>query len=132
MALEGLLVRQGLKDVILHQDDLATFTKLRTGAVLQKQSMLLARPWMQVCRLGSASALQTCTAAACWHAHGTSWSMSEQAILWGASQHPRPWACSEQSHAALCQWPAQGLRPVAPLLCCCHLAGSRPACVKEA
>ena len=49
LALEGLLVRQGLKDTILHKDDLATFTKLRTGAVLQKQSLLLARPWMQVC-----------------------------------------------------------------------------------
>ena len=49
MALEGVLVRQGLKDIILHKDDLATFTKLRTGAVQQKQSLLLARPWMQVC-----------------------------------------------------------------------------------
>ena len=48
MPLSGLLVRQGLRDTLLHPDDLATFTKLRTGTIKQTQSLLLARPWMQV------------------------------------------------------------------------------------
>ena len=61
MPLAGLLVRQGLRDTLLHADDLATFTKLRTGAICQTQSLLLARPWMQV---GSALPLQCCTGAA--------------------------------------------------------------------
>ena len=48
MPLSGLLVRQGLRDTLLHAEDLATFTKLRTGSIRQTQSLLLARPWMQV------------------------------------------------------------------------------------
>ena len=48
MALSGLLVRQGLRDTLLAVEDLATFTKLRTGSIRQTQSLLLARPWMQV------------------------------------------------------------------------------------
>ena len=51
-ALQGLLVRHGAQDSIMHPADLPYFTKLHPGRVLQRQLLPLDKPFSEV--LGSA------------------------------------------------------------------------------
>ena len=47
-ALQGLLVRHGAQDSIMHPADLPYFTKLHPGRVLQRQLLPLDKPFPEV------------------------------------------------------------------------------------
>lgn len=47
-ALQGLLVRHGAQDSIMHPADLPYFTKLHPGRVLQRQLLPLDKPFSEV------------------------------------------------------------------------------------
>ena len=46
--MQGLLVRQGYADSLMHPADLPVFTKLRPGRILQRQALACSRPFSQV------------------------------------------------------------------------------------
>ncbi len=47
-ALQGLLVRHGAQDSLMHPSDLPSFTKLHPGRVLQRQLLALHKPFSEV------------------------------------------------------------------------------------
>lgn len=47
-ALQGLLVRHGAQDSLMHPSDLPFFTKLHPGRVLQRQLLALHKPFSEV------------------------------------------------------------------------------------
>ncbi len=47
-ALQGLLVRHGAQDSLMHPSDLPYFTKLHPGRVLQRQLLALHKPFSEV------------------------------------------------------------------------------------
>ena len=47
-ALQGLLVRHGAQDSLMHPSDLPYFTKLHPGRVLQRQLLALQKPFSEV------------------------------------------------------------------------------------
>lgn len=49
-ALQGLLVRHGAQDSLMHPSDLPYFTKLHPGRVLQRQLLALQKPFSEVSR----------------------------------------------------------------------------------
>ena len=46
-ALQGLLVRHGVQDSLMHPSDLPYFTKLHPGRVLQRQLLALQKPFSE-------------------------------------------------------------------------------------
>lgn len=46
--ISGLLVRHGAEDVIMQPADLPSFTKMHTCSVLQRQAILIRRPFSKV------------------------------------------------------------------------------------
>lgn len=50
-ALQGLLVRHGAQDSLMHPSDLPYFTKLHPGRVLQRQLIALQKPFSEVSTL---------------------------------------------------------------------------------
>lgn len=54
-ALQGLLVRHGAEDSLMHPSDLPYFTKLHPGCVLQRQLLALQKPFSEVRKLLSAN-----------------------------------------------------------------------------
>ena len=44
----GLLVRQGYTDSLMQPADLAVFTKLRPGRILQRQALACSKPFSEV------------------------------------------------------------------------------------
>ncbi len=67
-ALQGLLVRHGAQDSLMHPSDLPFFTKLHPGRVLQRQLLALHKPFSEVPKLPLPShfftaLFKSCTAA---------------------------------------------------------------------
>ena len=46
--LRGLLVRTGHQDLVVHPDDLPLYTKLQPGRIVQRQHIVLRRPFAEV------------------------------------------------------------------------------------
>lgn len=55
--LQGLLVRRGAQDSLMHPSDLPYFTKLHPGRVLQRQLLALHKPFSEVIIFPSPSPL---------------------------------------------------------------------------
>ena len=46
--LRGLLVRTGHQDLVVHPDDLPLYTKLQPGRIVQRQHIVLHKPFAEV------------------------------------------------------------------------------------